>query len=197
MKHNYTKEQIDFIEKNVVGIGNEKLTLQFNQRFGTNLRTSQIKAAKHNRRLSSGLDGRFLKGHVTWNKGAKGLTGPNKTSFKKGLTPYNHLPVGSEVIDSDGYVKIKIAEPNKWMFKHRLLWEEEHGKIPKGMCLIFMDSNKQNLELKNLRVVSRRELLILNRKGLISTDSNITESGLLIAKVLDKSNQINSERNEE
>lgn len=35
------------------------------------------------------LSSRFQKGHITWNKGTKGLTGRNKTTFKKGMLPHN------------------------------------------------------------------------------------------------------------
>lgn len=38
--------------------------------------------------------------------------------------------VGDEVINDFGYVKVKVAEPNVWKFKHRIVWELAHGEIP-------------------------------------------------------------------
>jgi hypothetical protein len=38
---------------------------------------------------SSGIEYRFKKGIKSWNSGTKGLTGSNKTSFKKGIIPHN------------------------------------------------------------------------------------------------------------
>ena len=54
----------------------------------------------------------------------------NRTSFKKGNRPKNYLPVGSESIDVDGYVKVKIQDPSKWELKHRIIWSERFGEVP-------------------------------------------------------------------
>jgi hypothetical protein len=105
-----------------------------------------------------GLLTRFEKGNQPWNKGIKGFMGPNKTSFSKGQKPYNHKPVGSTRIDSkDGYLIIKIAEPNKWKLLHRHIWEQSNGQIPKGMNIIFKDGNKLNCALENMAIITREE----------------------------------------
>ena len=44
--------------------------------------------------------------------------------FAKGNVPPNHRPVGSERISKDGYIEVKVAEPNKWRLKQRVVYEE-------------------------------------------------------------------------
>lgn len=112
-----------------------------------------------------------------------------KTQFKKDNIPWATRPVGSERIDLDGYVYIKVAEPNKWELKHRVLWEKENGSIPKGYNLIFADGNKLNLDLDNLILVSNSELLIMNRRNLYKREKELTKTGSVIAKVIDKTNK--------
>lgn len=103
----------------------------------------------------------FKKGFVPANKGKK--MPPEVyakcagTMFKKGQNPINHREVGSERIDRDGYIMIKVAEPNKWKLKHRLVWEQANGPIPKGYNIQFRDGNKLNLDIDNLYMISRKE----------------------------------------
>lgn len=56
-----------------------------------------------------------------------------------------------------GYLKTKIAEPNKWQFTHRLRWEEAHGCIPKGMMLVFKTADRMNCDPSNLELITRPE----------------------------------------
>lgn len=112
-----------------------------------------------------GINHRFKKGMNTWNKGLKGYMSANKTSFKKGQIPKCSKPVGTETEDKDGYIKVKIQEPNIWELKHRLIWKERFGSIPDNHAVIFIDGNKKNFELSNLVLVHRRDLLYFNRFG--------------------------------
>lgn len=188
MAHKYTKEQIEFITKNFKGRGNKELTEIFNKKFGLSLKVSQVKSFKRSRKLDSGLDGRFKPGHIPANKGKKGICakGCEKTWFKKGIPPINHRPVGSERITVDGYTEIKIAEPSKWRVKHQVIWEKHNGPIPPGHVVIFGDSDKKNFDIDNLILVSRQQLLILNKKKLIQKDAELTKTGLIIADLYKK-----------
>jgi len=104
---------------------------------------------------------RFPKGHVPANKGkkmpAEVYEKTKWTMFKKGNIPGNHRQVESERINKEGYIEIKIAEPNKWKLKHRLVWEQVNGKIPKGSNIQFKDGNRQNSNIDNLYIISRSE----------------------------------------
>lgn len=53
-----------------------------------------------------------------------------KTMFRKGNIPANHKPIGYERINADGYIEVKVAEPNKFRLKHR--W---FGKRISGLFL--------------------------------------------------------------
>lgn len=101
----------------------------------------------------------FKKGHVPPNKGKKWdeyLSKENQqrirsTCFKKGQMPKNHKPVGWERKAVDGYWEVKVAEPNQFKAKHRILWEQHHGPIPKGVNIVFIDGNPENIVIENLR----------------------------------------------
>ena len=107
------------------------------------------------------------KGNVPMNKGRKqdeymtpeAIERTKATRFKKGNVPLNHKPLGYERINVDGYIEVKVREPNVFKAKHRVLWEKHHGKIPRSHNVQFRDGNRQNIELDNLYLVSRSDQL--------------------------------------
>lgn len=182
----YTDEMKQFILDNYNGRYNQELADLFNQKFNTNITSRTIKSYKANNKLNSGLTGKFRKGQTPHNKGKKmpkEVYGKVKhTMFAKGNVPPNHRPVGSERISKDGYIEVKVAEPNKWRLKQRVVYEEAKGKIPEGCPIIFLDGNKRNFDIDNLRCITRSELLYLNCNGL-NNSNEITETGILMARL--------------
>ena len=127
-------------------------------------------------------DTRFKKGFTPWNKGIK--TGLKPTNgFKKGFSPWHTRELYSERVDKNGYILIKIDKLNKWVRKHRWLYEQEHGAIPENGIIIFADGNKNNLNIDNLLCVTRNELKVLNKCRLISSVAKLTKTGLNVAKL--------------
>lgn len=194
----YTEEQRQFIKEHNYLKTSRELADMFNKRFGTSITYKNIKCFRENHHLNSGLTGRFEKGHVPANKGKKwndymseeGQLNSLKTTFKKGNVPANHKPVGYERINVDGYIEIKVKEPNVFRLKHRVVYEQHYGKIPADMNVIFADGNKLNLDIDNLILVKKSELLIMNKRGLIKNNKELTKSGHIIAKVIEKTNEL-------
>ncbi len=178
---------LTFIRENAEGGGsNEELWKLVNATFGTDYTEKQVKQVKQRNHISSGLDGRFKPGTTPPNKGKKGYCAPGceKGWFQKGHEPNNHLPVGSEVMRTDGYLQVKIAEPNVWKLKHILVWEAANGPVPKGSAILFLDGNHENTSLENLMLITRAELARLNQNGLIRNDAELTKSGVLVARLI-------------
>lgn len=181
----FTREIRNFIFANNKGNSLAKITVLVNNKFGTEFTKRQMRHFRHNNHLISGLTGRFEKGCIPPNKGKKGWHAPGseKGWFKKGSVPWNKLSVGSEIIDTDGYLRVKVAEPNVWKFKHRMVWEKHHGKVPPGHVITFLDGNKTNCELANLCLISTAENAVLNFTRLRCASSDLMETSLAIAKL--------------
>ncbi|GMO33897.1 MAG: HNH endonuclease signature motif containing protein [Termitinemataceae bacterium] len=183
--HRYTTAEIRFLKKKAPGRSFDELATMFNKYFSHRLKHSAVIQTCSRYGITNGRDCRFHAGQTVWNKGMKGWSAPGteKTRFKKGNRPANHRPIGSERINSDGYVQIKVAEPNKWKMKSVMVWEKENGKLPKGMIIIFADGNKLNLGLDNFLVISRRELAVMNHLKLISINGDLTKIGKKVANI--------------
>ncbi|MGL5715202.1 MAG: HNH endonuclease signature motif containing protein [Paraclostridium sp.] len=178
------KEYLRYI---VEGKSYKEILKLMNDKFDNKFEVNQIKSAIQRYKLNTGRTGQFEKGSNPWNKDTVGIMKSNKTSFRKGNTPNNHRPVGSERVDIEGYTYIKIEEPKKWVLKHRYIYEK-HNIIPKGYVVIFADGNKSNFNIENLITVKRSELLTLNKEGLIDNDSEITKVGVNVARLINKTN---------
>lgn len=116
---------------------------------------------------------RFAKGHVPANKGLRRLGwAPGRmreTQFKKGQFPANHDPdfyvLGALRVNADNYIDMRISfdkGARGWKPLHRILWEDEHGPIPKGHALCFRDHDSLNVCLENLELLTRAELMKRN-----------------------------------
>lgn len=191
----YTVEVKDYLKNNHKGKSIIELSKEINEKFGLNTTPDNIQNLKSKIRIKEGFifeparnDGCIKKGNIPWNKNTKGIMKSNITSFKKGNIPFNHRKIGEERVNVDGYVEVKVKEPNKWELKQRVLYKKYYGSIPKGNIVIFADNNKFNFEKENLIAIPRNENLILNKQKLRFNNQELTKSGIIIAKVIDKAN---------
>lgn len=80
--------------------------------------------------------------------------------------------------------------------KHKYIdvWEKVYGKVPKGYVLLPKDGNKSTLNLDNLMLVSKSDLMLINRYG-IKTDAGeeILKTGILISQLIKKRYKIEKE----
>jgi hypothetical protein len=183
--HRYTPVQIRFLERKIPGRPFAETARIFNEHFNLTLSEKSIISFARNHKLRNGRDCRFRPGQISHNKGKKGVSYPGMeaTQFKPGFMPWNYNPPGTERINTEGYVDVKIANPNKWKQKHLLIWEAAHGKVPEGYKIMFADGNRLNVTLDNLLMVSQAELSVMNKCGLISPHKDLTKTGRLVADI--------------
>lgn len=187
----YTTGQLEFLRIGYPAMSAKNLTLAFNAQFGANKTEQQIKTVTGNHGIKSGRSGYFENGHKPWNTDTKGRTGANARSFKKGNVPANRKQIGSErICPKNGFVSIKVAEqnpytgsPTRYKHKHVHIWERDNGPVPKGMVVAFRDSDKTNIEPENLMLISRAELLRLNKHDYKNTPEELKPSVLAMTRL--------------
>jgi hypothetical protein len=172
MSLRYSAEQLAFLKAGYCDLSLEALTVAFNERFGTNKGERSIRSTLRNHRFRSGRTGRFEKGNESWNTGTHYIPGGRsaETRFKPGHKPTTWVPIGTEVLTKDGYIKRKVrddAPPGQsrfnWEHVHVLMWEEHKGSVPASHAVCFHDGNRQNCAIENLFLLKRSELCYLNR----------------------------------
>lgn len=190
-----TDEQHDYLVKIQVGKTAKELAQLLNNRYGLSLTQQQLKNYRKNHSLHSGLTGHFSKGHVPFNKGKKFPNmAPNSGQFQKGNKPSNYVPIGTIRYTTDGYPRIKVADPNEWEYLHRQEWEKYHGPIPKGHSVVFLDGDRTNWDISNLACLSRNEVARMNQNHYFTSNPNLTSAGIGVVKVNNKLKELQDER---
>ena len=168
----------------------KQLTEHINQRFDTAITVAQLTAFVKNHKIRSGRSGRFTAGTIPVNKGTKGLTGANKTSFSPGNPPANIRDIGSERLDKDGMILIKVPVANpytgsatRYIHKHIWIWEQANGPRPPNTRIIFKDGDRTNCDISNLLMVSAAEHICLNINGYRSASPDIKPSIMALSKL--------------
>ena len=191
VKHRWTKEEKEYLSEITPGRHYREILEMMNDKFEYQFTYEQVKSAIIRFNLKTGFNGRFEKGHVPAIKGTKGIMKPNKTSFKKGNVNWNKKTIGSERVRFDGYTEIKVAGSKRWRLKHRVMYEKYHNVVlnPEQL-VIFADGDKSNMSKENLLLVDNNQLLILNQNGLINENRELTKTGLNIANIIIKLNEL-------
>lgn len=181
MAHKYSETELNWVKWHA-SLERQDLADRFNERFGTKQTAGQLASLRKRKGWLTGRDGRFKPGQAR--VPGSGAKTPNATSFKKGNRPANHVPVGTEITDGDGYRRVKIGEPNVWEFVHRLTWEKHNGAIPVGMVIRFLDGDRQNAEdIDNLVMVTKAEHVHLSRRGFNAAPEEIKPALFSLSKL--------------
>ena len=186
--HKYTEEEKKFFEDYSKGHSIKEIQKEFIKQFGWDITIAQVKHRLNRWGLKTGTNNYFKKGHISHNKGkpmpddVKEKLKPFK--FKKGNLPPRHQEVGAETITSKGFVKVKIAEPNVWKPKHKLMYEQYHNvKLDNNDIVIFVDNNKFNFSKENLVLVNKSIMLDINNNLNFHTDDiEIRKAVIALAK---------------
>lgn len=183
-QHKFTDAEKDFMREYTPGHSYKEIQAAFVERFGWGITLGQVSSFVKRYNLSTGRTGRFEKGHTPPNKGMKGFhpQGSEKGWFKKGHTPANTRMIGEERINKDGYTEVKVGH-NTWALKHRVIWENANGEIPKDCVVIFKDNDKTNITIDNLMLVKKAVHAEINKTGLNVCEGGLKETAAKIAEL--------------
>lgn len=137
----------------------------------------------------AGQSTRFSRGMIPWNKGLKGVSPGGRsidTRFNVGCQSATWLPVGAER-RRKGYLMRKVADTGDkgidWKPVHVLAWEKENGPVPQGHCVLFLDGDRSNTALDNLVLISRAEIVRMNKQGYSSLPPGVKKSAIALVKL--------------
>lgn len=187
----YSTEFLGAVRELIADHSLQETATILSKRFNREVSFYMLKGIMARHGIKTGRTGLFEVGHslgkgrVMSDSTREKLRG---TFFKKGRKAENEVPVGTEVFRA-GYMLVKVKEGpdlgqwDRWAFKHRLVWEEAHGPIPKGGNVIFLDGDHRNCDLSNLDLVTNAEQGYLTMRKLRSSNAEITRVGVTVARL--------------
>lgn len=121
-----------------------------------------------------------------------------ETQFKPGVRPHTWLPIGSSRTGPGGYLRRKVSDTGvsrrDYVPVHHLVWRMHGGTIPdhRTHALVFIDGNPRNLDINNLELVTRAELM--RRNSMHNLPPEVAELVQLRAQIV---RQINKRKKRE
>ena len=99
-----------------------------------------------------------------------------------------YIPIGTEYVKPDGMILIKVSN-NRWQYKQRYIYEKYYNvKLTSNDYIIFMDQDRTNFSIDNLRKITRHESSILSNQKMFSHNKDLTNLGIITAKLMIKTN---------
>lgn len=208
----YPREVDEYIANNYSGCSPAEMSRRVNKVFGFDFSADQLRTFYRKHGLKSGCNASFFEGEVKKyilekyeTTGPKRMTEMVNTKFGLSISVeqmrslyYNHglvsddphrfatLPPGSEHRSGSGGIVVKVSgvgDTAVYVPKHKMIWEQANGPIPENCVLVFLDGDKTNCSLKNLRLVTKQEFYTLVHQNLLTGSPDANESAILIARI--------------
>lgn len=207
----YSEEENEWLIDNRPIYTIKALTKEFNKMFNKNRTVNAIGMQCERLGVYSNLSLKHRKGYKAWNSGISKEERRthfteetwNNSVFQPGIAVNKKYHVGDEVIKFNGkrnkpYIYIKISENpttptyKQWVAKHRYIWEQANGPIPKGYSIMFLDGDYTNCDLDNLICVPNGYLAAMNSRHWVTDDPELNK---LKVKYCELTSLINAKRN--
>ena len=146
----YTDEQVKRLKENSWLKSYDDITTEFNKQFNTNKSKSAISCTLYKYKISNGIK------HVP------------KNSREHLIKIAKRNPIGTLMKDGD-FLLIKYKDDivgkrrmkDNYMPYHRYLYEQAYGKLKSNEEVIFIDGDRNNFDLSNLKKITHREAGIM------------------------------------
>lgn len=104
-------------------------------------------------------------------------------------------PIGYETIWKDRAgrtrVKVKVEEGKRFIDKRIVVWKKYNPNDDlKGYCIIHLDNDPLNFDIKNLAKVKKEVFLLMLNNHLYFNDADLNKTSILIAQNMYKSKRI-------
>lgn len=165
----YTEEQKEWLKEHYPRLGARKTTEEFNEKFKRNSSEQTIKEMCYSLGLKLNED--------TFGKYRKETTHAMVEYTKNERTS----EIGTIGLPNREYDFIKTE--NGWESIGRYLYKKHVGEIPDGHQVIFLDGDKENLDISNLAVVPCSYQAFMNKHGLRSENVDITRTSVKLCEL--------------
>lgn len=109
------------------------------------------------------------------------------TKYKKGNIK-EQLPIGTirestngcryiKVMDSHYSYRSGYAEPY-WLPIQKKVWIDQFGEVPEGKMVIFLDGDRQNIDISNLYCIDRRISAVMASNSWYSDNAELTMAAI-------------------
>lgn len=163
MRNKYDKDFEDYIRENASKYTKEELRQLIQNKFNIQMSSEALRRYINRHKINKYID------------------------YKKyNVRDVYKAPIGTEQITNEG-VFIKIAQPDVWRRKSRVMYEKYHDcKLDDDDYIIFLNQDNNDFSKNNLVKSNRKEIAYLHNKDMFSKKKELTQLGILTAKLMIK-----------
>lgn len=166
-RNNYTKEFENFVRKNVSNYTKEDFRLLLQNKLNIELSSDALR--------------RYLN--------RKHIKERYKDYKKSQIRLVKKDNIGTEIMTPEG-IYVKVAQPDKWRRKSRVMYEKYHNcKLRDDEYIVFLNQNNTDFSKENLIKLSKSEIAYLHNFKTFSSDPKLTKLGILSAKLFIKTKE--------
>lgn len=170
MRNKYTKEFEDFVRENVSKYKREEFRLLLQDRFNIKLSSDSLRRYLNRKHIKE----RYI----------------DYAEYNVRSNSVYILPIGSEKVTKDG-VFIKVAQPDVWRRKSRVMYEMYHNcKLKDDEYIVFLNHDNNDFSRDNLMKSTQQEMAYLHNCKTYSKNPKLTELGILSAKLMIKAKEM-------
>lgn len=170
MRNRYNKDFEDYARKNALKLTKEQLRQKLEKKFDIIITKNDLQQYLYRHKIKC----------IDYNS--------NK------VRNVSKKPIGYEYVKPDGMVLVKVANPDRWEYKQRLIYEKYHKcKLTSNDYIIFLNQDRTDFSIDNLKKVTKKESSYLSNQKMFSKNKKITELGILTAKLMIKIKNLESE----
>lgn len=178
----FTEEQEEWLKNNYdLYPTYRELAVEFNRIFHRDKSANSIRE-KCNKNLGlTGMlnEGRYVTGHIK-----------------------EQCPIGTIRKSSNGYIYVKVkdnkdshisgyAEPY-WLPIQKKIWQDHYGEVPEDKMVIFLDGNRENLDIGNLYCIDRKISACMAKNNWYTNSREHTLTAIVLCELLFKLKEQNN-----
>ena len=168
-EHHYTDEQRKWLAENAANMSERDITVAFNAKFGTTVNKDALRA--------------YVKRDIRVSR-TKEAASQHRSQALRRFQP------GDTSIHKRGGRRIKVILTNnyKWIPYGRYLWEQEHGALPAGWTVIFLNNDGTDCRLENIYAIGADVMVLMARNQWFSTNPDVTMTAIKLCQLARVSN---------
>ena len=168
MKNKYSKEFEAFVRNNISIYTKEDFLVLLKNKFNVEVTKNDLKCYLRRHKI----EGRY-------------------TDYQKNkVRTKGRCPIGTEKQTNFG-VYVKVAEPNVWEKKTRVMYEKYHNcKLSDDDYILFLNQDRNDFSKENLFKSTNNEQCCLHNWGTFSKNPELTKTGILSARLYLKAKNI-------
>ena len=166
-EHKYSDEQREWLAANVVTMSERELAAAFNAQYGTTVSVDALR----------GYVKRFI-----------GVKRSKEAVYRHRCAARRKYHDGDISVQSRGGHRVKVimtedGGKRKWVPYGKYLWEREHGKLPDGWSVIFLNGDGTDCNPDNLYAVGPDVMALMARNQWFKDNSEVTLTAIKLCEL--------------